>query len=206
MKKDEIRKNFAKNLNGLIERNEVQQKEVAIAAGVTQATFSSYVKGDAFPRPDKLQKIAEFFGITVNELITEKTKWTKIPVFGSVPAGTPIEAVQIIIDYEEIPSSWTKDGEYFGLRISGDSMSPRLCEGDVVIVRKQNDADNGDAVICFVNDDYEATCKIIKKNDEGITLIGRNPAFLPMFFTWRQVAELPVRILGKVVEGRIKKI
>ena len=76
-------------------------------------------------------------------------------------------------------------------------------EGDVVIVRLQDDCDSGDTVIAMVNGD-EATCKILQKTPEGISLLSTNPAYSPMFFSNREIEEKPVRILGKVVELRAK--
>ena len=94
-------------------------------------------------------------------------------------------------------------GEFFGLRLKGASMEPRMREGDVVIVRKQSDAETGDTVVAMVNGD-SATVKRIKKGPSGITLIPNNPAYDPMFYSNDEIAALPVRILGKVVELRAK--
>lgn len=96
-----------------------------------------------------------------------------------------------------------KTGEFFGLQIHGDSMEPRMCEGDVVIVRKQEDAESGDIVIAMVNGD-DATCKRLRKYRDGIELISNNPSYEPMFFSNQEIQEKPVRIIGKVVELRGK--
>lgn len=98
----------------------------------------------------------------------------KIPVLGSVIAGIPIEAIEDIIDWEEIPEEMSKRGECFALMIKGDSMTPSIQEGDVVIVRKQSDVDSGDIAIVLVNG-FEATCKQVMKSSDGITLISFNP-------------------------------
>ncbi len=126
-----------------------------------------------------------------------------IPVLGDVAAGVPIEAVEDILDYEEISNVMAKTGEYFGLRIKGDSMSPRIVEGDVVIVRQQNYADNGDLVIVLVNGD-SATCKRLMKYKDGISLISFNPAYEPMTFSKDEIINKPIKIIGKVVENRQK--
>lgn len=127
----------------------------------------------------------------------------RIPVLGDVAAGIPIEAIQDIVDYEEIDAALAATGEFFGLRIKGTSMEPRMREGDVVIVRKQDDADTGDTVVALVNGD-SATVKKLKKGPDGITLVPTNPAYDPMFYSIAEVASLPVRILGRVVELRAK--
>ena len=130
-------------------------------------------------------------------------KSTRIPVYGSVAAGIPLDAIQDIEDYEEITDEMARAGEYAALKIKGNSMLPRFTPGDVVIVKLQNDVDNGDIAIVMVNGD-EATCKKIKKTPEGVMLISTNPDYEPMFYTNREIEEKPVKIWGKVVELRAK--
>lgn len=126
-----------------------------------------------------------------------------IPVLGMVAAGAPIYAVEDILDYEEIPEEWAKSGQYFALQIKGDSMSPRIMEKDVVIVRQQEDAESGDIVIAKVNGD-DACCKKLLKHKNGISLVSYNSAYEPMVFMDSDVQEIPVSIIGKVVELRGK--
>ena len=128
----------------------------------------------------------------------------RIPVYGRVAAGIPMEAIQEIIDWEEIASVMASDGEYFALQIHGDSMEPKISNGDVVIVRKQETADDGDLVIALVNGN-DAVCKRLKRYDNGtLALISTNPAYDPMYFTKSEIDNTPVRILGKVKELRAK--
>ena len=89
------------------------------------------------------------------------------------------------------------------LRIKGSSMEPRFAEGDVVIVRRQPDAESGDIVIVTVGDE-EATCKKLQKTPDGLMLISLNPAYAPMFYSRRECVSLPVRIYGRVVELRAR--
>lgn len=126
-----------------------------------------------------------------------------INVLGRVAAGIPLEAIEDIIDTEEISEEMAKTGEFFGLQINGDSMEPKFSKGDVVIVRKQDDAESGDIVIAMVNGD-DATCKRLKKYQEGIALISTNLAYDPMYFSNKEIEEKPVHIIGKVVELRAK--
>lgn len=131
-------------------------------------------------------------------------KGNRIPVLGRVAAGIPIEAVQDIEDYEDIPASWGDPREYFALKIQGHSMEPRIWDGDTVIVQKLSDADS-DSVVVVLVDGEEATVKQIKKSEDGMTLIGWNPAvYPPKFYTWAEVEKLPVQILGIVKEVRGK--
>lgn len=130
-------------------------------------------------------------------------KGVKIPVLGVVRAGIPIEAEENIIDYEEISQSMAATGEFFALQIKGDSMEPRITEGDVVIVRKQSSVDNGEIAVVLVNGN-EATVKKFYKTDNGIKLISTNAKYDPFFFTPAEVNSLPVAVIGKVVELRAK--
>lgn len=119
-------------------------------------------------------------------------------------AGIPIETVEEILDYEEITPELAATGEFFALKIRGHSMEPRMMEGDVVIVRKQEDVESGDVAIVLVNGN-EATVKRVKKQEEGITLIATNTSvYEPHFYSSKEIKNLSVQILGKVVELRGK--
>ncbi len=129
-----------------------------------------------------------------------------VPVFEHVAAGIPIDAIEdVIIDQEDLSADKFREPEkeYFGVRIKGHSMEPRICDGDVVIVHKQDDAENGQIVIVNVDGEY-ATCKRLKKYDQSIALLSLNPSYEPMIYSAEQVEELPVRIRGVVVELRAK--
>lgn len=131
-------------------------------------------------------------------------KGIRIPVLGRVAAGIPIEAITDVDDWEEIPESMSKTGEYFALRITGNSMEPRMLDGDVVIVKRQSDVDSGDVAVVLVNGN-DATVKQITKSETGLTLIGWNlAAYTPRTYNKKECRELPVSILGKVVEIRGK--
>ena len=206
----EIQATFSKNLKYYLKIRNKTQLDLAKAIGVSNTTINNYVKGYNTPRMDKLDKICNYLRIERSDLLntstSEEKKTTsalKIPVLGNVAAGIPISAVEDILDYEEVPISWQNQGEFFALRIKGDSMEPRMESGDVVIVKQQSDANSGDTVIALVNGD-DATCKKLQKTDNGIMLVSTNPKYLPMFFTKEDIVNKPVVILGKVVEFRGK--
>lgn len=139
----------------------------------------------------------------VSPLAKTTSSSTRIPVYGRVAAGIPIDAITDIEDYEEITDEMARQGEYAALKIKGNSMLPRFADGDVVIVRLQSDVNTGDIAIVLINGD-EATCKKIKKTPEGVMLISTNPEYEPLFFSNKEIEEKPVRIWGKVVELRAK--
>lgn len=160
----------------------VQSKVVEFASALN--TTVAYLMGwsNDTPSPSK--------GVTIN-------------VLGRVAAGIPIEAIENIIDTEEITEELARTGDFFGLQIHGDSMIPNICDGDVVIVRQQEDAETGDIVIAAVNG-TDATCKRLRKYKDGIELIANNPSYEPLDFSNQEIIEKPVRIIGKVVELRRK--
>jgi repressor LexA len=184
-------------------------KKLGTIIGVSESTVSLYESGKRQPDFATATKIAEYFQVSLDFLLGIEdslgiaTKGIKIPVLGTVAAGIPIDAIEDIIDYEEIPEAVAKQGEYFGLKIKGSSMEPRIKEDDVVIVKKQESVDNGDIAIVMVNGN-EATCKKVSKQPSGITLIPLNPSYEPIFYSNEEINTLPVRILGKVVELRAK--
>ncbi len=126
-----------------------------------------------------------------------------IPVYSRVAAGIPLEASGEIVDAEEIPIALAKTGEFFGLKVQGNSMEPKISSGDTVIVRKQESAESGELVVVMVNG-HDATLKKLKKLQNGIMLISSNPAYDPIIYTAEDVKTLPVQIVGKAVELRAK--
>ena len=152
------------------------QKELAEKLNISNSTLSQYENGQRIPGDELKIKMASMFNVTVDYLLgvtnvkKQKGKYVKIPVLGYITAGSPTYATENIIDYEEIPEEMAKLGDYFGLRVRGRSMEPRIIEGDVVIVRKQSDISSRDIAIVFV-DGEDATVKQVVKHDTGISLI-----------------------------------
>jgi len=184
------------------------QKDLSILLYVSQQAVGKWERGEATPNPDAIRKMAQIFEVSADELLggsapPASTSGVVIPVLGDVAAGIPIDAIQNVIDYEEIDAAMAATGEFFGLRIKGASMEPRIREGDVVIVRKQEDAQTGDTAVVLVNGD-SATVKRIKKEPGGISLIPNNPAYDTQYYSNAEIRDLPVRIIGKVVELRGK--
>lgn len=194
------------NLKAARKAKRLTQVEVAKYIGITQSAYSWWETGRANIDSTSLAKLATLFEVSTDYLLGKNNvfvKFVRIPVYGDVAAGIPMEAIENIIDYEEISAELASTGEFFGLRIKGNSMEPKISEGDVVIVRKQDNADTGDIVIVMVNGD-SATCKRLKKDFSGIFLISNNTAYDPMFYSNEDIENKPVRIIGKVVELRAK--
>lgn len=206
------------------EKNNCSMAAFAETSGISKA-YISLLEKNKHPKTGKpispsiqcIKQVADAIGMSFDNLFqllegnvtvsqdieaTEKIA-TRIPVLGSVPAGIPIEAIQDIVDYEEIDSKIASKGEYFALRIKGNSMEPRICEGDVVIVKQQDDVESGDVAIVMVNGN-DATIKRLIKYDDGIRLLPSNPSYEPIYYTNKEIEEKPVRVIGKVIENRQK--
>lgn len=198
---------MANNIRFYLSQNGISQTEICQTLGFSMSTFSDWVHARTYPRIDKIELMANYFGIEKSDLVEERTKSQRagvaINVLGRVAAGIPINAITEIIDTEEISEDLAKTGDFFALKIKGDSMGPRIVDGDVVIVKQQEDAENGDTVIALVNGD-DAVCKRLRKYRDGLELISNNPAYAPMFFDKETIETKPVRIIGKVVELRGK--
>lgn len=188
------------------------QKDVAEHLNVAVSTYSYWENGKFEPDQNSLKKLADFYNVTVDYILCREknppldkqgVRGVKIPVYGEIAAGIPIEAIEDIIDFEEITPEMAETGEYIALKVKGDSMAPRILEGDVVIIRRQETIESGEIAAVMVNGD-SATLKKIKYADNGLWLMGNNPSFQPIFYSKQECATLPVRILGKMVEFRGK--
>lgn len=178
-------------------------------------TIQKWESGVSEPPIKKFKELAHLLNVDINDLANKDltatviassnntAKSVTINVLGRVAAGIPIEAMENIIDTEEISLEMARTGEFFGLQIHGDSMEPRIYDGDVVIVRQQEDAESGEIVIALVNGS-DATCKRLIKYANGISLMSLNAKYEPMMFTNDEIEEKPVKIIGKVVELRGK--
>nr|DAL58972.1 MAG TPA_asm: Repressor protein CI [Caudoviricetes sp.] len=199
---------FNERLKTLRIQRKMTQSELAKKIYISQPAYSKYEVGTASPNPETLSKIADALDVSVDYLLgsdsqTARPGYIRIPVLGRVAAGIPIDAIEEVIDWEDISAEVAGDGEYFGLQIKGHSMEPKISDGDVVIVRRQPDVDSGDIAVVLVNGD-DATVKRIKKSPQGVTLIPSNPAYEPMYYSNDEIESLPVQILGRVVELRAK--
>ena len=188
----------------------ISQKELATNLKIKPNRLSQYETGVTEPDIKMLKEIAKALEVSVDCLIDNEppiatqSEYIKIPVLGKVIAGIPMDAVEDILDWEEIPAKWGRDGsEFFALQIYGDSMEPKMTEGDVVIVRKQPDVESGDIAVVLV-DGERATVKIVKKQKTGIFLMPVNTSYEPIFYNNKEIEMLPVVVLGKVVELRRK--
>lgn len=197
-------------IRALREQSQLSQKEFAAKMNIANNTLSMYENDLRVPNDTIKSKIADYFGVTIDYLLGRAPIETggdivQIPVLGSIPAGIPLEAIEDIVDWEDIPKAMCSGGkEFFALKVKGDSMWPDFLEGDIVILRKTPSCETGDVCAVLVNGD-EATLKTVKLAEDGsLTITPKNPSYPPKTFTPEQIQQLPVSIAGVVVELRRK--
>lgn len=217
-----------KNDNNIFKRlrigKNLSQSEIASKLNVTQSAISKWESGVATPDPYTLKKIAELYHVTIDYILGKTDlpvelntlKWDdnvrpidlknevdfgKIPILGSIAAGNPKEAIEennidnwILTDMRALGS-----GLHFGLEVEGTSMEPRIYEGDIAIIEACDWVNSGQVAAVRVNGE-ETTLKKVKFEQDGMWLIGFNPSFNPIFYTARECAELPVTVIGRLVQ------
>lgn len=205
---DEYRLTFIRNVQRLMDARGLTQGELAEKIGVSKSVISSWMTGVRFPRMSGVEKLAAYFGVDKSALLesgaTEGNSARRIPVVGRVAAGIPIEAIQEITDWEEIPEAMGDPHQYFALEVSGDSMYPYIMDGSRVIVRKQSEAHNGQIAVVMVGKE-DATLKQVNISNAGITLTAFNArVYPPHSYTVGEVISLPITIVGVAVEVRMR--
>lgn len=207
MDDEKVKTIFSNNLKKYMNMIGVNQNDIAKITGVSQQSVSNWINRKQIPRMGIIERLADYFGILKSDLLEDKddvSNGIKIPILGTVIAGIPVTAVEDIIGYEEISEKMARCGDYFALEIKGDSMEPKMSKGDIVIVKQQNTVENGQIAIVLVNGD-EATVKKVRFRDNGIELIAFNSyVYEPHFYSAKEIDDLPVKIIGRVVELRAK--
>jgi repressor LexA len=218
----QVEAGFALRLKNALAQAGINAAELSEKTGIGKAVICEYLLGTCEPKSRHIYKIADCLKIPPKELLYEKEPSVfdvlnsnarhnlpqrKIPLLGKVAAGAPIYADDHVEGYEFIESKYIDDGfDYFALRVAGHSMEPTIQDGDVVIVRQQDTVDSGQIAIVLI-DGEDATAKEVRIDNHGITLVGHNvSAYSPQYYTNQQVAELPVRIIGLVIEVRRKLV
>ena len=198
---------FSKNLRYYMTLNAKTRNDICNDLGFKYTTFTDWYNGNIYPRIDKIEMIANYFRIEKSDLIENKldkdTRIYKIPILGTVKAGYDWLAEENIVDYITFKETIPNINEYFGLRITGDSMLPLLSDGDLVIVHDQDDVESGQTAVILINGE-EATVKKVVKTNEGIELHAMNPYYPIKKYTLEDMKNIPVKIIGRVKESKIK--
>lgn len=199
-----LKKIFSNNLQRWSSIRGIKQIDVMNKFNLSSSTVSDWYNGKKYPRMDVVQKLAFFLDVELSDLVEEPklNRGNRIPIFSKIPAGIPIELIEDVIDYEELDSKmFTGDKEYFGVKVSGDSMYPEYRDKDILIVQKINDCESGQDCIVMINGN-DGTFKRVKKTEEGIILQPLNPNYEIKFYSNKEIEELPIKIIGVVKEIR----
>lgn len=199
-------KEFGKRIHNARKILGMTMKELGDLVGLHESTIKRYEDGkikqlDIEKAKDfaKALKVSEPY-LMGWEVSDEYRNSILIPVYGEIPAGVPLEAIQDIQGYEDIPVNWLKgDKEFIALKVKGDSMYPKYLDGDVVIIQLQPDCESGQDCACYVNG-FNATLKTVIKHIGQIELKPINPNYAPK--TYKHPGE--VNIVGIVKELRRK--
>ena len=209
---------FSKNLKYLRESKGISKNKLGEMVGVNQTTIGRWETNEITPSIDNVEEVASVLNIPLPDLLIKDLTFDnasfvdigdnmlKIPVLGTIKAGIPIESQQDILEYIEIPKSWVKGGkQFYGLKISGNSMFPKYDENDIVIFEKNDDSSlyNGKDVAIMING-TESTFKKILVNEQGIVLQPYNTAYDIMMFSKEDVENLPIKVVGIAREKRTK--
>lgn len=197
---------FVQNIKYYCNLKGVKPTVACRESGVGNSFINNIERGQT-PSVAKVQMLADYLGVTTSELLGETASSSpagiRVPVLGTIPAGIPLEAIEDIIDWEEIPAAWASgDRQYYGLRVKGDSMYPRYLEGDTVILQKEKTCESGDDCAVLVNGDEATLKQVMIRGDGSLELRPSNPAYPPRIYTPAEVESLPVQIIGVVVELR----
>lgn len=185
-------------------KNSIKQAELAKIIHVSQSSLSGYENEKFEPDKKTLQKLASFFGVSVDYLlgfdhISSKNLHHSIPIFGSLSNNFAQLKNDNILYYHSSNFLRNSGTEYFGLQINEDCMEPNICRGDIVIAKKQANAESGDTVIVQVAKNNASIKKIFTHKD-GIALISDNHKYKPLFYSNMEIDSLPIVIWGKAVE------
>lgn len=198
---------FGNILKNLRQDNNMTQDELAKKIDTSRSNIANYENGKNMPSVDILEKISKLFGVSTDYLLgksnNRNNNITKIPILGTVKAGYDWLAEENIIDYITLKENIPNVNEYYALRITGNSMLPLLSEGDLVIVHDQDDVESGQTAVVLINEE-EATVKKVVKTSEGIELHAMNPYYPVKKFTFEDMQKIPVKIIGRVKEAKIK--
>ena len=199
----------------LLKMNNTTVYRVSKATGIPGSTFTDWKNGRSSPKSDKLRKIADFFGVSLDLLLgTDLGKSSEIagymsvrarkmvPIIGEIRAGSPIITEETLLGREFADVDNVDD--YFYLKVRGDSMRDcGIIDGSLVLFHKQSYAESGDIVACLVDGD-SATVKRFHKQNHRIILTPENEDYSPILLSPEDFEIGRARILGVAIEAKTK--
>ena len=204
-------------LRKAMDLRDLKQVDLVTQTKLPKSSISQYLSGVREPKQKAIYLLSEVLSVEPGWLMGYDVPMVesrrpanaqplndscRIPLVGRVAAGQPIfDEGNIIGEVFVDPDLIAGSENVYALKVRGDSMSPKILDGDTLIVREQSTADDGEIVIVTVNGD-EGTCKKLKRYPDALALVSINPLYEPIMYTWEEVEQLPVRIVGKVLQSR----
>ncbi len=201
------------HFNKLLNERGITVYRIAKDTGISASTFTDWKNGRSVPKADKMRRIADYFGVSLDELLGDdmsnaspaayrQRQEKKLPIIGEIRAGSPIITNETLLGYEYADVDDTD--EHFFLQICGDSMKNiGMVDGSLVLFRKQQYAENGDVVACLVGGD-SATVKRFRREKKNIYLVPENEDYSPICLSTDDFEAGEARILGIALEVKIK--
>ena len=205
----DVNKYVAEKIKYYRNSKNITQDELAEMLGTTYQSISRYETGDRKTNNELLFKLSKIFNVSINDFFPPVDNgefdsitigdFVRVPVLGTIKAGIPIEAQEDLLGYVDIPESMFYGGrDYFGLKLSGNSMTPEYHDGEIVIFEKTNDIArcNGEDCAVMVNH-TECTFKQFFYDNEGVTLVPYNKVdFNIKHYSPEEAENLPITIIG----------
>ena len=185
------------------------QQDLANKLNGSKSVIGLYENEMRKPSLEILVKLSEILDCSIDYILCKTNiknaviNVARIPILGTVKAGYDWLAEENVVDYVTLKENIPNIKEYYALKITGDSMLPLLSEGDLVIVHDQDDVESGQTAVILINGE-EATVKKVVKTNEGIELHSMNPYYPVKKFTYADMKSIPVKIIGRVKEAKIK--
>lgn len=175
--------------------------QIAKQFGVTRTTVGRWLNGSVKTiQEETADKMSQVFGFDVRAVLSDQMVEVRRPILGTVKAGYDLFLDENYLGEETITFDDYQKGDFF-LQVTGDSMKDAgIIDGGLVYVKQCSQVNNGDIAVILIND--EVTVKVFHTNQDGITLIARNPDIPDRFYTYQEVQELPITIIGKVIYAK----
>lgn len=196
------------NLKRYLDRKGVTQTDMARDLNIPETTVSNWMKAETYPRPDKIQLMADYFNVRRSDLTEEQPtnlveiqpNFVKVPILGKIACGEPLLVAENIEGYTYEPTDSLPSGNVFSLIAKGDSMQPTIPDGSIVLLREQPDCESGEIAAVLLNGDTEAVLKRVKKQGDSIFLISDNQKYMPIIVNEQN----PARIIGKAISYKVQ--
>lgn len=199
---------LSNNLKRFLDRKGITQTDMARDLNIPETTVSNWMKAETYPRPDKIQMMADYFKVRRSDLTEEQPanltevqpNFVKIPILGKIACGDPLIIVENIESYTYESTNTLPSGSIFALIAKGDSMEPTIPNKAIVLIREQPDVESGEIAAVQLNGDTEAVLKRIRKQNGTILLISDNNKYPPIIVDDNN----PARIIGKAFSYKVQ--